>query len=156
MAHTKQPGHQAQLHVGSWSCLTNLISFHDKVSSLVDQRKAGDVVYQDFRKDWHNFPQHFSWRNCLLRHLSRKEKLREYLQDERQSIITNQALVPWYSVKGSLSGFPRMNETAEPTLDHRHQSLVEKHSLLLIFQAGLLLKYLERIAARFQQPEGKD
>lgn len=49
-----------------------------------------------------------------------------------------------------------MNETAEPTLDHRHQSLVEKHSLLLIFQAGLLLKYLERIAARFQQPEGKD
>lgn len=37
-----------------------------------------------------------------------------------------------------------MNETAEPTLDHRYQSLVEKHRLLLICQAGLLLKYLER------------
>lgn len=37
-----------------------------------------------------------------------------------------------------------MNETAEPTLDHRYQSLAEKHRLLLIFQAGLLLKYLER------------
>lgn len=37
-----------------------------------------------------------------------------------------------------------MNETAEPTLEHRYQTPVEKHKLLLIFQAGLLLKYLEK------------
>ncbi|GAB0181750.1 hypothetical protein GRJ2_000640300 [Grus japonensis] len=32
------------------SCSTNLISFHDKVTHLVDEGKAVDVVYLDFRK----------------------------------------------------------------------------------------------------------
>ncbi|GAB0186067.1 hypothetical protein GRJ2_001072000 [Grus japonensis] len=32
------------------SCLTNLISFYDKVTCLVDEGKAVDVVYQDFSK----------------------------------------------------------------------------------------------------------
>jgi len=32
------------------SCLTNLISFYDQVTHLVDYRKAVDVVYLDFNK----------------------------------------------------------------------------------------------------------
>ncbi|GAB0184900.1 hypothetical protein GRJ2_000955300 [Grus japonensis] len=32
------------------SCLTNLISFYDKVTRLMDERKAVDVVYLDFSK----------------------------------------------------------------------------------------------------------
>jgi len=32
------------------SCFTNLISFYDKVTRLVDDGKAVDVVYQDFSK----------------------------------------------------------------------------------------------------------
>ncbi|GAB0179579.1 hypothetical protein GRJ2_000423200 [Grus japonensis] len=32
------------------SCLTNLISFYDKVTHLVDEEKAVDVVYLDFTK----------------------------------------------------------------------------------------------------------
>ena len=31
-------------------CLTNLISFYDKVTRLVDEGKAVDVVYVDFSK----------------------------------------------------------------------------------------------------------
>jgi len=32
------------------SCLTNPISFYDKMTCLVDERKAADVVYLDFSK----------------------------------------------------------------------------------------------------------
>ena len=32
------------------SCLTNLISFYDRVTHLVDEGKAVDIVYLDFSK----------------------------------------------------------------------------------------------------------
>ena len=32
------------------SCLTNLISFYDKITHLVNEEKAVDVVYLDFSK----------------------------------------------------------------------------------------------------------
>ncbi|KAJ7415778.1 hypothetical protein WISP_76179 [Willisornis vidua] len=42
------------------SCLTNLISFYDQVTRLVDEEKALDVVYLDFSKAFdtvsHNMP----------------------------------------------------------------------------------------------------
>ena len=37
------------------SCLTNLISFYDKVTRLVDEGKAVDVVYLDFSKVFDTF-----------------------------------------------------------------------------------------------------
>ncbi|KAK4815639.1 hypothetical protein QYF61_005201 [Mycteria americana] len=48
------------------SCLTNLISFYDKVTRLVDEEKAVDVVYQTLLKPFTPFPTAFSWRNWLL------------------------------------------------------------------------------------------
>jgi len=47
------------------SCLTNLISFYDQVTCLVDEGKAVDVVYLEFRP-LTLFPTASSWRNWLL------------------------------------------------------------------------------------------
>ncbi|PKU40252.1 rna-directed dna polymerase from mobile element jockey-like [Limosa lapponica baueri] len=49
VAHEGHPGNQAQPARGR-SCLTNLISFCDKVTRLVGEGKAVDVVYLDFSK----------------------------------------------------------------------------------------------------------
>ena len=40
------------------SCLTNLISFYDLVTCLVDEGKAADVVYLDFSKAFDSLPQY--------------------------------------------------------------------------------------------------
>ena len=41
------------------SCLTNLISFCDKMTRLLDEGKAVDIVYLDFQKAFAQFPIEF-------------------------------------------------------------------------------------------------
>ena len=43
------------------SCLANLISFYDRVTCLLDEGKAVDVVYLDFIRPLTPFPTAFSW-----------------------------------------------------------------------------------------------
>ena len=38
------------------SCLSNLISFYDQVTDLVDEGQAVDIVYLDFSKTFDTFP----------------------------------------------------------------------------------------------------
>jgi len=48
------------------SCLSNLISFYDQVTRLVDERKAVDVVYLDLIRTLTLFPTASCWRIWLL------------------------------------------------------------------------------------------
>jgi len=45
------------------SCLTNLISFYDQVTHLVNEGKAVDGAYLDFSKAFDIVPIASSWRN---------------------------------------------------------------------------------------------
>jgi len=68
------------------SCLTNLISFSDQVTLLVDEGKAVDIVYLDFSKVFDTSPQHSprevgsSWLRQVYSLLSKK--LAEWLSPE--------------------------------------------------------------------------
>ena len=48
------------------SCLTNLISFYDRVTCLLEEGKAVDVVYFDFSKAFDTVSHSILWRNWLL------------------------------------------------------------------------------------------
>lgn len=79
------------------SCLTNLISFYDKVTWLVDEGKAVDAVFLDFIKAFDTVPP-----SILLNKVSNCEINRyavhwveNWLKGRTQSVVVNRATSDW-------------------------------------------------------------
>ena len=73
------------------SCLTNLISFYDKVTCVVDEGKAVNVVYLGFRKAFDTVPHNILMENlaahgldgCTLRWM------KHWLDGQAQRVVVN-------------------------------------------------------------------
>lgn len=57
--------HQREFRKGG-SCLTNIISFYERMTWFEDEEKAVNIVTWNLRKPLMLSPTAFSWRNCLL------------------------------------------------------------------------------------------
>ncbi|GAB0185563.1 hypothetical protein GRJ2_001021600 [Grus japonensis] len=88
------------------SCLTNLISFYDQVTHLVDEGKAVDVVCLDFGKAFDTFSHGILLEKlaahgldgCMLRWV------KNWLDGRAQSIVVNGVTSSWWPV---INGVPR-------------------------------------------------
>ncbi|PKU40665.1 rna-directed dna polymerase from mobile element jockey- hypothetical protein [Limosa lapponica baueri] len=82
------------------SCLTNLISFYDKVTCLVDEGKAVDVVYLDFSKAFDTVS-HSILLERLTAHGLDGNTLRwvkNWLEGQAQSMVVNGVKSSWRPV----------------------------------------------------------
>jgi len=82
------------------SCLTNLISFYDQVTRLVDEKKAGDVIYLDFHK-----PFDIVSHSILLEKLAAHgldgymlHWVKNWLDGQTQRVVVNRFKSSWWPV----------------------------------------------------------
>ena len=75
----------------SRSCLTNLISFYDKVTRLVDEGQAVDVVYLDFSKAFDTVPHNTLMEKRVAHSLDVRMLcwVKPWMDDLAQSIAVN-------------------------------------------------------------------
>ena len=78
-------------------CLTNLISFYNWVTRLVDEGKALDVVYLDFSKAFDTVSHSFLLRKLVTHGLDRYTLLwvRNWLEGRAQRVVVNGVNSSW-------------------------------------------------------------
>ena len=79
------------------SCLTNLISFYDPVTRLVDEGKAVDVVYLDFSKAFDTVSHSILLQQLAVRGLDRYTLgwVRNWLEGRAQRVVVNGVKSSW-------------------------------------------------------------
>ncbi|KAK4832243.1 hypothetical protein QYF61_021168 [Mycteria americana] len=88
------------------SCLTSLMSFYEKVTHLVDEEKAVDVVFLDFKKAFDAVPHSIlldKLSNCEMRRY-RVRWVKNWLESRAQRVVVNGATSGWGLVT---SGVPQ-------------------------------------------------
>ncbi|GAB0188961.1 mitochondrial enolase superfamily member 1 [Grus japonensis] len=105
-AATRRPGDQYGFMKGR-SCLTNLISFYDKVTHLVDEGKAVDVVYLDFSKAFDTVSHSILLENLAAHGLDGHTLrwVKKQLDGQAQRVVVNRVKSSWWLVtSGALQG----------------------------------------------------
>ena len=79
------------------SCLTNLISFYNLVTHLVDERKAVDVVYLEFSKAFDTVSHSILLQKLAVHGLERYTLgwVRNWLEGRAQRVVVNEVKSSW-------------------------------------------------------------
>ena len=82
------------------SCLTNLISFYDKVTRLVDEGQAVDVVYLDFSKAFDTVPHNILMEKLTACSLDGRKLhwVKHWLDGRAQRVVVNGIKSSWRPV----------------------------------------------------------
>jgi len=86
------------------SCLTNLISFYDQVTCLVDKGKAVDVIYLDFSKAFDTVPHSILLEKPAARGLDgcTLHWIKNWLNGRAQRVVVNGVKSSWWPVMGGV------------------------------------------------------